>query len=262
MKVETAIITLSQKGLVLAAKLKESMAAAEVFVHSDVTSNASFQTFERVIALTDQIFTAYQGLFYIMPTGVVARAIAPKAQSKLTDPAVVAIDIGGRFAISLLSGHEGRANELAIKAANILDAEPVISTTTESEKTFIIGVGCRKGAESSDIINAIKQAARQTNIDLKHVRLLASADIKSNERGLIEASKKLRIPIRFISSDQIRNTRRDFQCSQFVQEKVNLPAVAEPAALLAGIRTRIILPRIICNHVTVAIAKESCLWSE
>ena len=259
---KTAIITLSQKGLILATKLKESMSESDIFVHSDVTADSSIQTFGRVIALTDQIFTSYQGLIYIIPTGVVIRAIASKIQNKLTDPAVVSIDVAGRFAISLLSGHEGRANELALRTANILDAEAVISTTKEAEKIFIIGVGCRKGAKSSDIINATKQGAKQANIDLGHVRLLASADIKSNEAGLLEASQTLNIPIRFISSDQIRNSRRDFKCSQFVQKKVNIPAVAEPAALLAGTRTRIILPRIVCNHVTVAIAKESCLWSE
>ena len=259
---KTAIITLSQKGLVLAVRLKGSMAGADVFVHSDVGADSSVRTFDRVIALTDKIFNKYEGLIYIMPTGVVVRAIGSEIQSKLTDPAVVAIDVAGRFAISLLSGHEGRANELALKAANILDAEPVISTTTEAEKTFTIGVGCRKNAKCSDIIDAIKQGASQADIDLEDVRLLASADIKSNEAGLIEASQTLNIPIRFIGSEQIRNTRRNFKCSQFVQEKVNLPAVAEPAALLAGIRTRLILPRIVCNHVTVAIAKESCLWSE
>jgi cobalt-precorrin 5A hydrolase len=260
--VKTAIITLSQKGLTLAAKLKGSMTAADVFVHSDVAADSSAQTFDRVIALTDKIFNDYQGLIYIMPTGVVVRALAPKAKSKLTDPAVVAIDIAGRFAISLLSGHEGKANELTLKAANILDAEPVISTTTEAEKTFIIGVGCRKDAKSSDIIDAIEQAVKKADINLDHVRLLASADIKSNEAGLIEASLKLNIPIRFISSDRIRNTRRNFKCSQFVQEKVDLPAVAEPAALIAGTRTSLILPRKVHNHVTVAIAKENSLWSE
>ncbi len=257
-----AIITLSQRGLTLAAKLKESMVEADVFAHSDVAVDSSVQTFDRVLALTDRIFNDYQGLIYIMPTGVIVRAIAPKTQSKLTDPAIVAIDVAGRFAISLLSGHEGRANELTLKVANILDAEPVISTTTEAEKTFIIGVGCRKGAKCSDIIDAIKQAVKKADVNLEHVRLLVSADIKSDEAGLIEACQTLNIPIRFISSDQIRNTRRDFKCSQFVQEKVNLPAVAEPAALLAGIRTRLILPRTVYNHVTVAIAKESCLWSE
>ncbi len=259
---KTAIITLSQKGLVLAAKLKESMGQADVFVHSDVTADSSAQIFDRVLALTDKIFNDYQGLIYIMPTGVVVRAIAPKAQSKLTDPAVVAIDVAGRFAISLLSGHEGKANELTLDVANMLNAEPVISTTTEAEKTHIIGIGCRKNTKSSDIIEAIKQGIQNAELSLKDVRLLASADIKTNEAGLIEASQTLNIPIRFINSDQIRNTRRDFKCHQFVQEKVNLPAVAEPAALLAGSRTKIVLPRIVHNHVTVAIAKESCLWSE
>lgn len=259
---KTAIITLSKKGLILAEKLKESMFASDVFVHCDVDTDSFVQTFDRVVALTDQIFASYQRIIYIMPTGVVVRAIAPKAQSKLTDPAVVAIDVAGRFAISLLSGHEGKANDLTLDVANILDAEPVISTTTEAEKIFIVGIGCRKNAKSSDIIRAIKQGARDASINIEEVRLLASADIKRNEAGLLEASGKLNIPIRFISSDQIRNTRRDFKCHQFVQEKVNLPAVAEPAAVLAGIRTKIILPRIVHDHVTVAIAKESCLWSE
>ncbi|MCK4960020.1 MAG: cobalamin biosynthesis protein [Planctomycetes bacterium] len=259
---KTAIITLSQKGLALAEKLKDSMASADVFVHSDVTAGPSVCSFDRVLALTDRIFTVYEGFIYIMPTGVVVRAIVKQTRSKLADPAVVAIDVGGRFAVSLLSGHEGGANDLALEAANILDAEPVISTTTEAEKTFIIGVGCRKDAKSGDMIDAIKQGAGDAGIDLRDVRLLASADIKSSEAGLLEASRILNIPIRFIGSEQIRNTGRDFKCSQFVQEKVDLPAVAEPAALLAGIRTRIVLPRAVYNHVTVAIAKESCLWSE
>lgn len=259
---KTAIITLSQKGLVLAARLEQEFASADIFVHDAVDASQPIERFDRVVELTDKIFDEYDGLIYIMPTGVVVRAIAAKAKSKLSDPAVVAIDVAGRYAISLLSGHEGKANELTLKAANILDAEPVISTTTEAEKVFIIGIGCRKGAECGDIIEAIKQAALQAKIDLEQVRLLASADIKSSEAGLIEASKKLNIPIRFVSSDRIRNSRRDFKCSQFVQEKVNLPAVAEPAAMLAGIRTKLILARIVHNHVTAAVAKESCMWSE
>jgi cobalt-precorrin 5A hydrolase len=47
-----------------------------------------------------------------------------------------------------------------------------------------------------------------------------------------------------------------------VEKKVKLPAVAEPAALLAGRRTKLILPKITRNGVTVAVAQESFLWSE
>ena len=258
---KTAIITLSEKGSVLAEKLLQSMAEAELFVHKAVSVKGSAEKFDKVVELTARIFDQYQGLIYIMPCGVVTRAISPCIKSKLTDPAVVVVDVGGRFAISLLSGHQGRANELALQIANIIDAEPVITTTTEAQKTIIVGIGCRKGANSADIIEAINNAAGKAKVTIEQIRLLASADIKKNEPGLLQASKQLGIPIRFITSDQIRNTRRNFECSQFVQQKVNLPAVAEPAALLAGIKTQIILPRTVYNHVTIAIARENCLSS-
>jgi cobalt-precorrin 5A hydrolase len=44
-----------------------------------------------------------------------------------------------------------------------------------------------------------------------------------------------------------------------VEEQVNLPAVAEPVALLAGRRTQLILSRRIYNGVTAAVARESFL---
>ena len=49
----------------------------------------------------------YDGLVYIAPCGVVVRAIAPFLEHKTKDPAVVVVDVGGRWAVSLLSGHEG-----------------------------------------------------------------------------------------------------------------------------------------------------------
>jgi cobalt-precorrin 5A hydrolase len=65
------------------------------------------------------------------------------------------------------------------------------------------------------------------------------------------------VPLRLIAAEEIRHTPRTFEHSAFVQEKVDLPAVAEPAALLAGKRTRLLLPKQILHGVTVAIARES-----
>ncbi len=45
---------------------------------------------------------------------------------------------------------------------------------------------------------------------------------------------------------------------RIVEEKVAVPAVAEPVALLAGRRTELLLPKTIINSVTVAIARENC----
>ncbi len=260
---KTAIITLSNEGKVLADILAKAMPEVSVYLHSDITSSecANVKLFESTIKLTAQIFSKYESLIYIMPCGVVVRALDGHLKSKKTDPAVVVMDVGGRFAVSLLSGHEGGANTVAVNVANILGATPVVSTTTEAVKTLIIGIGCRKGANANDITRAINTALAEIGANIEEVRMLASADIKSEETGLLEAGKELNIPIRFISSEEIRNTRRDIQCSKFVQEKVNLPAVAEPAALLAGNRTEILLPRKVINHITVAIARERCLWS-
>ena len=52
-----------------------------------------------------------------MAAGIVVRSIAPYLQGKDPDPAVVVVDEAGQFAVSLLSGHLGGANELARQVA-------------------------------------------------------------------------------------------------------------------------------------------------
>jgi cobalt-precorrin 5A hydrolase len=67
-----------------------------------------------------------------MATGIIIRAVAPHLQSKLKDPAVVAVDANGKFVVSLLSGHFGGANELTKVIAEGINAIPVITTASDS----------------------------------------------------------------------------------------------------------------------------------
>ena len=231
----------------------------DVFFHKDVACRFRGKRFKTIVALTERIFGRYRGLVYIMPCGVVVRAIAGLLEHKTTDPAVVVVDVGGRYAVSLLSGHEGGANALALCVANALAAEPVISTTTEAARDVIVGVGCRRGARAADIVAAVRQGLRRAGVRPSRVRWLASADIKKGEAGLAAAAGELGFGLRFISSVEIRSTAKAFRRSSFVNGKVKLPAVAEPAALLAGRRTQLILPKTIIRGVTVAVARENCL---
>ncbi len=251
-----ALITLSSDGARVTAELARTFDQADCYIHEKAEGPG--KTFARVAALTEELFETYEGLVYVAPCGVVVRAIAPCLASKLTDPAVVVVDVGARHVISLLSGHEGGANALAFEVANRLGAEPVISTTTEAAKTLIVGVGCRRGIPAESLEAAIGQALEKAAAQLADVRCLATADLKAREPGLIEVAQKLGIPLRIISSDEIRACTRAFAESDFVKEKVNLPAVAEPAALLAGRRTTLLLPKTAYNGVTVAIAREDC----
>ncbi len=257
-----AFITLSGEGARLFDKLNDKFPGASFYVHEKVKGINKAKKFAKLVELTDGIFGKYSGLVFIAPCGAVVRAIAGKISGKKTDPAVVQVDVGGRYAVSLLSGHEGGANDLALEVANAIGAEPVISTTTEAVKNFIVGVGCKKGKEAQKIIEAVKSALKEAGATLEKVRFIASADIKENEAGLIEAAKTLNVPLRFIASDEIRNCAKEFTHSEFVEQKVNLPAVAEPAALIAGRRTKLVLTKRKYDGVTVAIARENLLSLE
>ncbi len=81
--------------------------------------------------LVSSLWRENDGLVCIMATGIVVRSIAPLLKSKESDPAVVVMDDAGTFAISLLSGHLGGANELAERCAFIIGARPVITTATD-----------------------------------------------------------------------------------------------------------------------------------
>lgn len=64
--------------------------------------------------------------------GATTRLIAPLLTDKKTDPGVVVVDEAGRFAIPLVGGHVGGANELSRTIATALGGTAAVSTATDS----------------------------------------------------------------------------------------------------------------------------------
>jgi cobalt-precorrin 5A hydrolase len=75
-----------------------------------------------------------------MSTGIVVRMIAPLIRHKTLDPAVLVVDERWHYVISLLSGHIGGANELALQISVLLGAQPVITTATDVNQLPAIDV--------------------------------------------------------------------------------------------------------------------------
>lgn len=93
---------------------------------------------------TSKEFKNTDVMIWICACGIAVRHIAPYLKSKKTDPAVIVIDECGKFAISLVSGHLGGANELTNQIAEILGSIPVVTTATDLNKCFAVDVFSKK----------------------------------------------------------------------------------------------------------------------
>lgn len=115
-------------------------------------------------------FTEEDGLIFIGAAGIAVRSIAPFLIGKDRDPAVVVVDELGNFAVSLLSGHLGGANELASEAAKVLGAQPVITTATDLHHAFAVDLFAKKNGLTID--------------DLKEAKEISAAVLRGEPVGL------------------------------------------------------------------------------
>lgn len=207
------------------------------------------------------LWSNHAAIIFVMASGIAVRSIAPWVESKLSDPAVVVVDDSARFAISLLSGHEGHANRLTEIVSEILGSMPVVTTGTESQKRIIVGIGCRRGIPKETILAAISASLEKSNKSVTDIYALATIDIKAHEEGILAAARELGVPLRVIPKARIRHLQNALNTSNnnssFVEDNIGVAAVCEPAALLASHHSQILLNKQASNGVTIAVAQDT-----
>lgn len=111
-----------------------------------------------------ELFRGSDALVCLFSLGAVIRLAAPHMRDKKTDPAVVVVDEGARYAISALSGHLGGANDLAARIGAAIGAEPVITTAADVKGTIAVDmVGRRFGWEIDGDADVTRASACMVN---------------------------------------------------------------------------------------------------
>ena len=129
------ILYFTDKGKALAERLKTGFAEHDAVI---VPKGAP------LAIVCGDAFVDNEALVFIGAAGIAVRAIAPLVRDKLKDPPVIVIDEKGTFVIPILSGHVGGANSLALEVADIIGAQPVITTATDVSGAFSVDVFARE----------------------------------------------------------------------------------------------------------------------
>jgi cobalt-precorrin 5A hydrolase len=137
---QLAIWAITPDGLSLALKLMDAFPGTLHVSEGLLPCPAPCFSFVRMADCVKDRFSLFKAHVFIMSTGIVVRVIAPCIASKTRDPAVVVMDEKGRHVISLLSGHIGGANRLAVVISEKLHAAPVITTATDLHQVPAIDV--------------------------------------------------------------------------------------------------------------------------
>lgn len=118
------IISVTEKGDILAGKLGKSLKGT-LYLKTEIEDF-------KLSKVTEEAMLKHKGIIFISSTGIAVRAIAEFLKGKDKDPAVVVVDLSNKYTISLISGHIGGANDLAIKVSEILNNTPIITTATDN----------------------------------------------------------------------------------------------------------------------------------
>ncbi len=270
------LVCFSEKGAELAEKLRRHIEAA---LTGQAASLKLFHCFGEnhppLRGICSDSFAQAQGgervLFvFVGAAGIAVRSLAPFVQSKETDPAVVSLDEGGRFAIPLLSGHLGGANDAAQVIADFLGAIPVVTTATDvrglwaidtwakahgwqipdllqakkisaavlaGKKIFSVGIGCRRGSDSRRLSEFVRSVFAEKGLDISLVKTIASIDLKKDEGALLNFAAELAVPFVTFSAEELNAADaglRGFTSSDFVKEKTGTDAVCERSSVCAA----------------------------
>lgn len=126
-------------------------------------------------------------------------------------------------------------------------------------RNIIIGIGCKRNTDKAEIIHAVNDALSRYNLESDSVKKGASAWLKEDEKGLLEAFHELGKELVFFSKEEILELEgKIHKESEFVKAQTGVSAVSEPCAYLASEKNGgFIARKLVYNGITISIYEEA-----
>ena len=137
----TAIVVRTRPGVRVGLRVQHGLPQSTLYVPTELVNEADPDSVAyggSVLPQLHRLFARHAALVCCLPLGIVVRAVGKLAKNKHTDPAVVVVDEGGHFAVSVLAGHEGGANALTRRVAALTGGQAVITTAAETLDTLAV----------------------------------------------------------------------------------------------------------------------------
>jgi cobalt-precorrin 5A hydrolase len=121
-------------------------------------------------------------------------------------------------------------------------------------QNLVVGLGCNRGTPAHEILDLLRTVFDREQLSALSIRNLASIDIKSDEKGILEAGRVLGRPVQFYSHQQLVNVAVP-NPSRVVLAHVGVESVCEATALLSAQSSQLIIAKQRNANVTLAAAR-------
>ena len=142
-------------------------------------------------------------------------------------------------------------------------------------RSLVVGMGCRRGVSREHLEELLAGAFQRHNLSLASIKSIATADIKSDEPGILELAEKYSVPVVCYCAEELNSVFESsggsaspsrtsesgnseawsLTRSQAAHRLLGVWGVSEPAAILASGADHLLVNREKTDRATIAVAR-------
>lgn len=122
-------------------------------------------------------------------------------------------------------------------------------------KILCVGIGCRRGVGKEKIEREIRRIIENGGWKMEQIAVVASIDLKADEKGILEFVRKYKIPFQTYTASELNEVEGVSSSSEFVKKVTGTDNVCERAALLAGKSGDLVHKKEVSGDLTIAIVR-------